>query len=391
MGWLRAIDEAAGSRDRATESKPSTYCTMEFVDADEAENDLEPSPTLLPAPMSNMADIPALSLRVPAELPQHPTSMPDGASILGRPMVDNPAAAMAMSHAMATAAAAALVSAGVNAPPPPPLAWLIQQHMAHALATGAHLSPAAASLLTPEAMAAAAAMRTELPAALAAQTAQAAALATAAAAMSAQQPSTSAPSSAAWNHGAFGGAPLGGTFGGALGVPIGNAPPPPVSPLAPLPAHGAWDDLDDLFARATQDSRTDEEDGEDRDKPGDPLCLSPPMLNAMAAARIAPSPFDLGANEGVARPVPVAPSSSSGAGAGAGPSTSIAGASSGVKLLSSSPQTTMASGLEKPSAAAMPPLLPSGSIDGLEDLKDSEYSEFIDCLLANDLIHDPVL
>ena len=61
----------------------------------------------------------------------------------------------------------------------------------------------------------------------------------------------------------------------------GDAHQTPPSPLAPLPAYGTWDDLDDLFARATDDSYRDSDDGEDRDKEGDPLCLSPPMLNAI--------------------------------------------------------------------------------------------------------------
>ena len=369
MAWLKAIDETAGARDRMHESKPSTYCTMELVDADEAEaENLEPSPTLLPTPMPCMTDIPALSLRVPAEPRGEAMPALEGHA---RPM---PEANAAMSHAMAAAAAAALV----NAAPPPPLAWLFSQHMAHALAHGGPL-PTPASLL---AQAAAyehnQAARTDLPVGLAAH---------------AHAPSGGFPPSAeaprlpamppAWPHSwaaaheAMNGAMLSGGFpppSTSFGVTVPTAGMPP-SPLAPLPPPVNWDDLDDLFARATDDADYDapppsrpapsDEDGVDRDVPGDPLCLSPPMVSAMAAVRVDGhlSPFELDKR----------PNGSS-----------------------SSPQTTMAGGLsglspnaQPPEKLLHPPAAPpkpadADNFDETLTLKEADYSAFIETLLAPD-------
>lgn len=259
MAWLKAIDENAGSRDRQLESKPSTYCTMELVDADEAEaENLEPSPTLLPAAMPNMADIPALGLRVAADEPSshHPPPMPDGLSMMRA--MQEAGGAQAMSNAMASAAAAALMGAA----PPPPLAWLFAQHMAASLAHGGPLPTPASLLPQPDA-----AMRSELPVAVAAASHHNGGM---------KLPPPPPMSGMAWSQDSMGLA--------ASGLPN--------SPLAPLPAPGDWDDLNDLFARATDDILTSpEHDDEDRDKPGDPLCLSPPVVSAMAAVSV--SPFEL--------------------------------------------------------------------------------------------------
>jgi len=381
MAWLKNIDEAAGSRDRMHESKPSTYCTMELVDADEADaENLEPSPTLLPTAMPNLADIPALSLRVPAEPPTNEGLLPDGHAA----MRGAPESGAGMSQAMATAAAAALLNAHAGGPAPPPLAWLYSQQLAHAIARSGGW-PTPASLLAPQEGAPAAAHHPDLPAALAAAVAaqsQAAqpqggaqlppmppAWVAAAQAAQAQEALSSSMlasgmygnssllnssllnssllSSSMLHSGMLANGMLANGIPGGIpsGMGVGVAP----SPLGPLAAPGNWDDLDDLFAHASADDdntqRAVEADSEDRDKPGDPLCLSPPLASAMAAVRVdgSLSPFELDKKQ---------------------PSTSPH---------STSPQTTMASGLENP------PALPN-----VEEEKESEVDDFLATLLAVD-------
>ena len=142
MAWLKSTDEAAGSRDRQYESKPSTYCTMELVDADEAEAESqEPSPALLPMPMPTMVDIPALSLRVPAEPPTgfYPCGvpampLPEGSSVTARGSAEANAVTMAQVMAQVTAASA-IVHGGA---PPPPLAWLFSHSVAMQALAQAH-------------------------------------------------------------------------------------------------------------------------------------------------------------------------------------------------------------------------------------------------------------
>jgi len=178
-------------------------------------------------------------------------------------------------------------------------------------------------------------------------------------------------------HEAMNGAMLSGGFpppSTSFGVTVPTAGMPP-SPLAPLPPPVNWDDLDDLFARATDDADYDapppsrpapsDEDGVDRDVPGDPLCLSPPMVSAMAAVRVDGhlSPFELDKR----------PNGSS-----------------------SSPQTTMAGGLsglspnaQPPEKLLHPPAAPpkpadADNFDETLTLKEADYSAFIETLLAPD-------
>lgn len=281
MAWLKGIDETAGSRDRQHESKPSTYCTMEQVDADEAEAEsLEPSPTFLPSPMPTSSDIPPLNLRILTE-PPHSTSaplpLPEGASIM-RSMRDG--GVVAMSNVMAAAAAAALVGAAQ----PPPLAWLYPpEDLPVAVAVPSQLMkdcgrlPPPLPLYNPDGLS------------------------------SSLSPSAQA---SGW----------------------------PCAALASLPTSGGWDKLDELFACA---------DEVDHDQPGDPLCLSPPLANAMAAVSVNATAnvpaFELD------------------------------------KRVSGSPQTTMAKGWEHQSSAG-----DEGTND--DEGKESEYTAFLETLLAGDPI-----
>ena len=425
MAWLKSTDEAAGSRDRQYESKPSTYCTMELVDADEAEAESqEPSPALLPMPMPTMVDIPALSLRVPAEPPTgfYPCGvpampLPEGSSVTARGSAEANAVTMAQVMAQVTAASA-IVHGGA---PPPPLAWLFshsvamqalaQAHGSHVHASNVHASNLSSSSPPPHSHAAAAAAATFAAAAAAAAAQGGAPLPSALPPLPSLPPQWTAAhellaahlaagqlasypagvmagalgSGAGAGVGAYGAcAGFGAGFGG-FGAGFGGGAPSmgPASPLAPMAAPGNWDDLDELFARATDGNRREvdedreEADDEDRDRPGDPLCLSPPLASAMAAVRVdgAMSPFDLESESAKARAErPTVPASQS-----------------------ASPQTTMIIGLESPAVPALPTKLAVGGFSPtppapaappaeelIEDGLGSEvnYTDFLETLLT---------
>ena len=438
MAWLKSTDEAAGSRDRQYESKPSTYCTMELVDADEAEaENQEPSPALLPTPvpLPTMADIPALSLRVQAEptttgfypcgVPAMP--LPEGSSVTARGSAEASAVTMAQVMAQVTAASA-IVHGGA---PPPPLAWLFShsvamQALAQAHGSNVHASNLSSSSPPPHSHAAAAAAATFAAAAAAAAAAQGGApLPSALPPRPALPPQWTAAHELLAAHlaagqlasypagvmaGALGsgcGAGVGAGFGvgaygagfgagfGGFGAGFGGGAPSmgPASPLAPMAAPGNWDDLDELFARATDGNRREvdedreEADDEDRDRPGDPLCLSPPLASAMAAVRVdgAMSPFDLESESAKARAErPTATASH--------PASPPLPASQ-----SASPQTTMIIGLESQAVPALPtklavggfsPTPPAPAAPSTEELiedglgSEVNYTDFLETLLT---------
>ena len=428
MAWLKSIDEAAGSRDRQYESKPSTYCTMELVDADEAEaENQEPSPALLPTPvpLPTMADIPALSLRVPAEptttgfypcgVPAMP--LPEGSSVTARGSAEASAVTMAQVMAQVTAASA-IVHGGA---PPPPLAWLFShsvamQALAQAHGSNVHASNLSSSSPPPHSHAAAAAAATFAAAAAAAAAARGGAplpsavppqwtaahellAAHLAAGQLANYPAGvmagALGSGCGAGVGAYGAcAGFGNGFGG-FGNGFGGGAPSigPASPLAPMAAPGNWDDLDELFARATDGNRREDEedrgeaDDEDRDRPGDPLCLSPPLASAMAAVRVdgAMSPFDLESESAKARAErPAMPASHP---------------ASHPASQSASPQTTMIIGLENQAVPALltklavggfSPTPPAPAVPPAEELiedglgSEVNYTDFLDTFLTVD-------
>ena len=433
MAWLKSTDEAAGSRDRQYESKPSTYCTMELVDADEAEaENQEPSPALLPTPvpLPTMADIPALSLRVPAEptttgfypcgvpaMPLPVRSLPEGSSVTARGSAEASAVTMAQVMAQVTAASA-IVHGGA---PPPPLAWLFShsvamQALAQAHGSNVHASNLSSSSPPPHSHAAAAAAATFAAAAAAAAAARGGAplpsavppqwtaahellAAHLAAGQLANYPAGvmagALGSGCGAGVGAYGAcAGFGNGFGG-FGNGFGGGAPSigPASPLAPMAAPGNWDDLDELFARATDGNRREDEedrgeaDDEDRDRPGDPLCLSPPLASAMAAVRVdgAMSPFDLESESAKAR--------------AERPAMTASHPASHPASQSASPQTTMIIGLENQAVPALltklavggfSPTPPAPAVPPAEELiedglgSEVNYTDFLDTFLTVD-------
>ena len=287
MAWLKSIDETAGARDRQTESKPSTYCTMEVVDASEA-GDLEPSPVMLPTKMA-AGDMPGLSL--------------DARELFSLPFPQDAQAARAAADGLPPLGGAA--EPAVALPPNPhQLAWLLMQQgvSAHAAAVAAYAS-LAASARTPTAHAVPhtdGSLRTDLPLAFGTLH-QPPPLSAMSPAMMLGVPNTAAPAAATaaaqptWH--AQGEASLGTTTPSLLGA---------------LPSPGSWGtDLLSLFASATDEGLPGPGHGEydwrgtagaecqgfggtqapSADEDAASHYLSPPMMTQMADLCV--SPFEL--------------------------------------------------------------------------------------------------